>query len=352
MITIMLFSVLIPVYNTSKYLDECIQSVLSQTEKDYEIVLVDDGSTDNSGEICDGYAEQYPFIRVIHKENEGLMMTRRRGFKEANGEYFICLDSDDYLCDNEALAKIKKMIVEKCCDLVIYNYFMEKEEREKDKEIVLFDLPNNFVFEEEKGILYERLISGGFFNPIVIKASRKSIVDVEEDYSVWCKQMYKSQGEDLFQSMPILNNAKRVGYIRDVLYYYRWNGGSISRNLRFEFYYAYKTIFQREDEYIKIWNIDNDVIQKNLTNRIKMIMSILVYCYNHNDDRKSWLKFVDELSRDEFFVHLFDVQNRRQVLLYYRMLGFFIRHRMKLLLQFSICTVSAISRAKNRARKG
>ena len=94
----MLFSVLIPVYNTSKYLDECINSVLSQTEKNFEIVLLNDGSTDNSGDICDSYAEKYPdFIRVIHKENEGLMMTRRRGFKEAKGDYFICLDSDDYL---------------------------------------------------------------------------------------------------------------------------------------------------------------------------------------------------------------------------------------------------------------
>ena len=124
----MLFSVLIPVYNTSKYLDECINSVLSQTEKDFEIVLLNDGSTDNSGDICDSYAEKYPdFIRVIHKENEGLMMTRRRGFKEAKGDYFICLDSDDYLRDNNALLKIKKMIVEKGCDLVVYNYLAEKQ---------------------------------------------------------------------------------------------------------------------------------------------------------------------------------------------------------------------------------
>ena len=93
----MLFSVCIPVYNTSKYLDECLASVLCQTEKDYEIVLVDDGSTDGSGALCDRYAARYPHIRVIHKENEGLMMTRRRGFQEALGDYFICLDSDDAL---------------------------------------------------------------------------------------------------------------------------------------------------------------------------------------------------------------------------------------------------------------
>ena len=68
----MLFSVCIPVYNTSKYLDECLRSVLNQTEKDYEIVLVDDGSTDDSPQICDKYAEKYANIRVIHKEMKGL----------------------------------------------------------------------------------------------------------------------------------------------------------------------------------------------------------------------------------------------------------------------------------------
>lgn len=80
--TQLLFSFIVPVYNTSKYLNECIESLLCQKGADYEIVLIDDGSTDGSGEICDSYAKKYPdTVRAIHKENEGLLLTRRRGFK-------------------------------------------------------------------------------------------------------------------------------------------------------------------------------------------------------------------------------------------------------------------------------
>lgn len=342
----MLFSVLIPVYNTSKYLDECIQSVLAQSEDDYEIVLVDDGSTDNSGEICDSYAEKYSSIRVIHKQNEGLLMTRRRGFQEAKGDYFVCLDSDDYLCD-DALAKIKKMIVEKNCDLVVYNYLMEKETREQDKRICLFEKPDGYVFNDsEKSVLYEKLIMGQFFNPIVAKAPKRTIVDIDTDYSVWSSQLYKSQGEDLFQSMPILNNAKRIGYISDILYYYRWNGGSISRNLDLKFYYAYKTIYQREDEFIDKWNLTQEIINKNKLQRANMITSLIIYSYNHTNDKEVWLAFMDDLASDSFFTSLYEIENKKDILMYYRLVGFFIRHKMKIMLQLCIKTVSYISGAK------
>ena len=286
---------------------------------------------------------------MIHKQNEGLLMTRRRGFQEANGDYFICLDSDDYLCDNEALSKIKKMIVEKNCDLVIYNYLMEKETRERDKRICLFDKPTGYLFEEnEKNILYNKLIAGQFFNSIFVKVANRNIVDIECDYATWSKDLYKSQGEDLFQSMPILNNAKRIGYINDVLYYYRWNGGSISRNLDLKFYYAYKTIYQREDEYIDKWNLSQETINKNKLQRVNMITSLIIYSYNHSDDREEWIAFMDELASDSFFTSLHMIENKKDILLYYRMVGFFIRHRMKRLLQLCIRTVSYISGLKKR----
>lgn len=90
-------SVLVPVYNVEAYLKECVESILSQTFTDFELILCDDGSKDLSGEICDEFAQQDPRVRVIHKENEGLLWTRRRMFQEAKGEYFICIDSDDWV---------------------------------------------------------------------------------------------------------------------------------------------------------------------------------------------------------------------------------------------------------------
>ena len=93
-------SVVIPVYNVEKYLSKCVDSVLSQSFTDYEILLIDDGSTDNSGRLCDNYAEKYSCISVIHQENKGLGGARNTGIDHACEDYILFLDSDDYLYSN------------------------------------------------------------------------------------------------------------------------------------------------------------------------------------------------------------------------------------------------------------
>ncbi|MEI3216215.1 MAG: glycosyltransferase family 2 protein [Lachnospiraceae bacterium] len=95
-----LVSVIVPVYNVEKYLRQCLDSLLKQTYKNIEVVMVDDGSRDSSGKICDEYAEKYENFYVIHKENAGLGMARNTGFEHIHGEYVTFLDSDDYLENN------------------------------------------------------------------------------------------------------------------------------------------------------------------------------------------------------------------------------------------------------------
>ena len=93
------FSIIIPVFNVQEYLERCVDSILYQTiDKELiEVILVDDGSKDNSSLICDQYAEQYDFIKVIHQENGGLSVARNSGILQAVGDYILLLDSDDYL---------------------------------------------------------------------------------------------------------------------------------------------------------------------------------------------------------------------------------------------------------------
>ncbi len=121
-------SVLVPVYNVEKTLDRCVQSILNQTFQDYEILLINDGSPDKSGELCDRYAEQYPNIRVIHKENEGLGPTRNRGIREAKGEFIYHCDSDDWLKE-DLLEKAYNAIIADDSDVLVFGYeiFTEKE---------------------------------------------------------------------------------------------------------------------------------------------------------------------------------------------------------------------------------
>lgn len=349
----MLFSVLIPVYNTSKYLEECVESVLSQSENDFEIVLVNDGSTDNSGAMCDSYAQKYPDkIRVIHKDNEGLMMTRRRGFKEAKGDYCICLDSDDYLCDNNAFKKIKKMIVENGCDMIVFDYFMEKESRDKDKTITLFDVADGYVFEgKTKRVVCEKLLIGGFFNCIFAKVAKRSIIDLDVDYTQWMNSLYKSQGEDVFQSLPIIDRAQKIGYVKSTLYFYRWNNGSISRNYQLEYYHAYRTLCMRELEYMKKWGFTDIQIATKKLKRFDVIISIFTNCFLNCKDKKNCYEFFDKVADDEFYKELTDFDDKKKVLLYYRMVNFCIIHKQHWLLSIIVNSVSKLSDIRHKIKK-
>ena len=106
----MLFSLILPVYNVELYLKECIVSILKQTYTDYELILVDDGSTDGSGAICDEYAEKEKQIKVIHKANGGSSDARNAGIETAQGEYIIYLDSDDYIISDRFLEKLSEKL--------------------------------------------------------------------------------------------------------------------------------------------------------------------------------------------------------------------------------------------------
>lgn len=104
-------SIIVPVYNVRKYLEQCINSLLDQKLVDAEIILVDDGSTDNSGEICDSFANRYPCIKVIHKENGGLSSARNTGINYATGDYVSFVDSDDWWNPEISVANILKRVI-------------------------------------------------------------------------------------------------------------------------------------------------------------------------------------------------------------------------------------------------
>lgn len=105
----MLLSIVVPVYNVEKYLDTCLQSILNQGVDNYEILLIDDGSIDGSGEICDRYGQYYSNIKVIHQKNGGLSEARNTGIINAKGEYLLFIDSDDFIA-KDALKKIYHII--------------------------------------------------------------------------------------------------------------------------------------------------------------------------------------------------------------------------------------------------
>lgn len=207
----MKLSYIVPVYKVEKYLDECVESILSQTMDDYEIILVDDGSPDSCPAICDRYAEKHPdIISVVHKVNGGLASARNAGFKVAKGDYIFFLDSDDYL-DGDRVKEIYEKAVEYDADVLQTSYFTFEEntgktgsiktsfETEKlhshqdmEKELcfasskmrIIFVWRNLYkrAFLEKNGITFEenlRMIEDGPFNMEAFsKAERFVAVDI------------------------------------------------------------------------------------------------------------------------------------------------------------------------------
>ena len=143
-----LLTVVIPIYNVEKYLKRCIESVLSQTWNNYDILLIDDGSTDSSPQICDDYVKTYDFISVIHKENGGLSQARNTGISHAKGEYVYFPDSDDWL-EPQTFTELAEVLESQEFDIVSFNREFVKGEEDiiipKSKVIQVFSGRDAFV---------------------------------------------------------------------------------------------------------------------------------------------------------------------------------------------------------------
>lgn len=115
----MLFSIIVPVYKVESYIRECVDSILNQIYTEIEVILVDDGSPDKCGDICDDYARRDSRVKVIHKENGGLSSARNEGLKNATGEYVIFIDGDDYYYDKYCLQRVADVIDERDTDIIL-----------------------------------------------------------------------------------------------------------------------------------------------------------------------------------------------------------------------------------------
>lgn len=241
-------SVVIPVYNMQKYLDVCMQSVLAQTLQEIEVILVDDGSTDESPDLCDAYAKKDSRVRVIHKENGGLTSAWKRGSLEATGEYIGYVDSDDYIEKDmyermyERAEKTGADIV--CCGLT--HIYENDPSRRWTEQMELGT--DSFQKEQLATQLYPYLINDGRFmgrrlapNRVtkLVRASlvKKNLKDCADEVSI---------GEDFQFSLCMFLDAQRVEILRDYFpYYYYMNDASMT--MRHDKNYPEKIQIMREN---------------------------------------------------------------------------------------------------------
>ena len=215
-----IISIIVPIYKVEKYLDRCINSILNQTFRDFELILVDDGSPDRCGDICEEYAKKDKRIKVIHKENGGLSDARNAGLDIATGKFIGFIDSDDFIHKDmymilyDAIIKSKSDISQ--CK---FKYFSKEDELNKN------------IINDGKYEIYNN-----------IDAIEEIIDNKNLNTNVWIK-LYKRElfndirfpkgkiHEDEFVTYKVFYRAKTVSYVNKELYYYFSNDTGIMKNL-------------------------------------------------------------------------------------------------------------------------
>lgn len=262
-------SILVPIYNVEKYLSRCIESVLSQNFTDYELILVNDGSTDKSGKICDKYNSKYPEkIKLIHKENGGHNSARLVGFKKASGKYIMFLDSDDYLLPNALYSLYNKIIegydIVKGINKLVYpnnNYIIEKY-KVYNMEVIGSD---NYLIKVINAEVAPYLW-GGLYRKEIIK---------ETDFD---KLLSFSIGEDWLMNIAIATRVSRMYCIDKEVYCYSVRDTSIMRTKICSYEYGKRlretvSLFTKDcSENVKFWvNINRiySLITNNFTPELK-----------------------------------------------------------------------------------
>lgn len=216
----MKFSIVIPVYNVEKYLDQSVESVLAQNFRDFEIILVDDGSPDQSGAMCDGWAERDNRIKVVHQENGGLSVARNAGIRNAVGEYILFLDSDDWWADGHVLAAVADHLDKTDADVLSFNY---RKSYGDALEPAYFPetLPSSETAEDLAQMLrYDRWVTGA-----CNKAIRRSLLTMNE--------LYFRTGitsEDIDWTLRLALCAESFAFANICVFIYRQHAASISHS--------------------------------------------------------------------------------------------------------------------------
>ncbi|MEE3325195.1 MAG: glycosyltransferase [Methanosphaera sp.] len=273
-------SIIIPIYNTEKYLDRCMQSVLSQTLKDIEIILVDDESPDNAPMMCDDYAKQDSRIKVIHKKNGGLGFARNSGLEIASGEYVAYLDSDDYVEEN-MYQQLYETAKEQSYDVVLCgNYFVDRFGRKSTNErMIPYKIENEVLdvlfatlgaptFTKQDNIL-GMSVWGGIYSMELIQ---KYAIRFPSERQYIC--------EDAIYHIDFFHHAKSVKILNEPLYNYCNNPGSLSRTFRTDRYEKDKILYKKEYEMLNDYNtlnIGKTYIDRMFLTFVRVYLTEVVY---------------------------------------------------------------------------
>lgn len=217
-------SIIIPIYNAQIYLKQCVESVLGQSMKDLEVVLIDDGSTDESGKMCDIWKEMDKRVKVLHIDNMGVSNARNKGLEIAKGEFIMFVDSDDWM-NCRMVETLYNKITSKNLEVVFCDYIKVSEEKQiKCEKVLEYQIYEN----EQVPIVIRNMFGGGkYFSSVWRGIYRKSIID---QYNIRFENI--KFAEDMLFNIEYLFDCKKVEVSRECLYYYRENLTSSLQKLK------------------------------------------------------------------------------------------------------------------------
>lgn len=309
----MIFSVVVPVYNSEKYLKSCIDSILSQDFDDYELILVDDGSKDSSGAILDKYAEENKNIRVIHKPNGGQSSARNTGVQLAQGEYLVFLDSDDFYLTQNAFS----LIAEKCKaspDIVAFKYkkFFDETNKLGACGYSFSDISNDLNYSDKLDLLVRK---DAFFCSAWSKVVKRSVIienNIRFDENSRC--------EDMDWYFNVVTNSSSISLLDEFVVAYRQREGSVTSSGNQKTINDFIGFFDSWRP--KILCVSEDRLKNVLLNASAKLYLNLLIGYCGNGEKKDGV--IDRIKAHKDLLKYHNNPRVNKVYLFYRLFGFSI----------------------------
>lgn len=336
-----LVSAIIPVYNSEKYIKKCIDSLIKQTLKNIEIILINDGSSDDSLRILRQYEKRDERIVVIDQKNNGPSSARNKGIDIAKGEYISFIDSDDWV-DETMFEEMYNSAKENNSDVVICD--MKLVNKDEETYITGLNYPiRNLSERAMKEIIFKELLSNSQFNSMANKIFRTSII--KKNNIRLDKDIYYA--EDWLFNVEFFRRSKKISYINKAFYYYRRGHESSSSSYNDDtFEKVGLWIYRMRKEYANEFGLDDRLASDDLYN-------VLIHCII-NEFKRSDISFIEKLSKVDNLISRSEVVevvykiNRNELSVKYRYLLYCIKYKLKLMLFIYVILGKIKLRYKNQ----
>lgn len=300
----MIVSIIVPVFNAEEKVELTIKSILNQTFEDFELILVNDGSSDNSGSICDHYSKLDSRIKIIHQKNLGPSSARNSGIKESNGRYITFIDADDTV-DSNWLSMMLELEKQSNADLIIAGY---KRLIKKNKLITKTKVisPNASFFKSNQEILsnIESLIAKGIFNPLWNKLYKSEIIKennltLNKDYSL---------GEDFLFNINYIEKCNNIFISSESHYNYIVDHNSLTHRYRDNKFNDLKDVTMEYRDFLKKHNSSLDSYYfRLLRNCYSSFMEL--FHQNSNMNKKEKMDYIEKIVDDKVVKEMMTLYN-------------------------------------------